>query len=122
MPPESEARFERARSATGDELKSLVHEAGEEVLLALLANPNLDEQHVVVMLERLDLPASVLGAVAGEGKWTSSEGVRLGLVRHPRTPKRFALATEVQVLKVLAKPGVSERVVAAIADHAKWSC
>ena len=82
----------RARSATGDELNSLVHEAGEEVLLALLGNPNLDEPHVVVMLERLDLPASVLSAVAGEGKWTSSEGVRLRLARHPRTPKRFALA------------------------------
>jgi hypothetical protein len=198
MPPERDARCERARSATGDELKSLVHEGGEEVLLALLANPNLDEPHVAVMLERLDLPASVLGAVAGEGKWTSSEGVRLRLARHPRTPKRFALAavrqlfvfdlvrlsllpsaptdirrvaeevilarvphlpvgekltlarrgpsrvagaillqghtqaiklalanaflTEAQVLKVLANPGVPERVVAAIAHHAKWSC
>ena len=179
-------------------MKSLVHEAGEEVLLALLANPNLDEPHVVVMLERLDLPASVLSAVAGEGKWTSSEGVRLRLARHPRTPKRFALAaarqlflfdlvrlsllpsappdirraaeeviltrvphlpvgekltlarrgpsrvagailleghvqaiklalanaflTEAQVLKVLANPGVPERVVLAIAHHPKWSC
>ena len=48
-------RIERARSAAGDELKSLVHEAGEEVLLALLKNPNLEEPHVVIMLERLDL-------------------------------------------------------------------
>ena len=73
-------------------MKTLVHEADEEALLALLKNPNLDEPHVVVMLERLDLPATVLSAVAGEGKWTSSEGVRLRLARHPRTPKRFALA------------------------------
>jgi hypothetical protein len=198
MPPEHDARVERARSAAGDELKSLVHEAGEDALLALLENPNLDEPHVVVMLERLDLPANVLGAIAGAGKWTSSEGVRLRLARHPRTPKRFALAavrqlflfdlvrlsllpsapadirrvaeeviltrvphlpvgekltlarrgpsrvagailaeghaqaiklalanaflTESQVLKVLAKPGVAERVVAAIAQHPKWSC
>jgi hypothetical protein len=198
MPPEPDARIERARSAAGDELKSLLHEAGEEALLALLANPNLDEPHVVMMLERLDLPSSVLSAVAGEGKWTSSEGVRLRLARHPRTPKRFALAavrqlflfdlvrlsllpsapadirrvaeeviltrvphlpvgekltlarrgpsrvagailaeghaqaiklalvnpflTEAQVLKVLAKPGVPERVVVAIAHHPKWSC
>lgn len=198
MPPEHDARIERARSAAGDELKSLVHEAGEDALLALLENPNLDEPHVVVMLERLDLPATVLGAIAGAGKWTSSEGVRLRLARHPRTPKRFALAvvrqlflfdlvrlsllpsapadirrvaeeviltrvphlpvgekltlarrgpsrvagailaeghaqaiklalanaflTESQVLKVLAKPGVPERVVAAIAQHPKWSC
>ncbi|HEY4710867.1 MAG TPA: hypothetical protein VIH46_11905 [Candidatus Acidoferrales bacterium] len=179
-------------------MKSLVHEEGEQVLLALLANPNLDEPHVAVLLERLDLPASVLSAVASDGKWTSSEGVRVRLARHPRTPKRFALAavrqlflfdlvrlsllpsappdirrvaeeviltrvphlavgekltlarrgparvagailleghaqavklalanaflTEAQVLKVLANPGVPERVVRAIAHHPKWSC
>jgi hypothetical protein len=198
MPPESDARIERARSASSDELNSLVHEAGEEVLLALLENPKLEEPHVVVMLERLDLPATVLTAVVGEGRWMASEGVRLRLARHPRTPKRFALAavrqlflfdlvrlsllpsapadirrvaeeviltrvphlpvgekltlarrgpsrvtgailaeghpqavklalanaflTESQVLKVLAKQGVPERVVAVIAQHPKWSC
>lgn len=198
MPPESAARLEHARSASGDELKSLVHEAGEEILLALLENPHVEEAHVTLLLERLDLPASVLSAIAGEGKWVSSEGVRLRLARHPRTPRRIALAavrqlhlfdlvrlsllpsapagirrvaeeviltrvphlaagekltlarrgpsrvagallaeghaqaiklalansflTESQVLKVLAKPGVPERAVAAIARHPKWSC
>ena len=198
MPPETDARIERARSASGDELKTLVHEAGDQVLLALLENPRLEEPHLILMLERLDLSATVLSAVAGEGKWMSSEGVRLCLARHPRTPKRFALAavrqlfvfdlvrlsllpsapadirrvaeeviltrvphlavgekltlarrgpsrvagailaeghpqaiklalanaflTESQVLKVLAKAGVPERVVGAIAQHPKWSC
>jgi hypothetical protein len=198
MPPELELRVGRARTATAEELKSLLHEAGEEVLFALLENPNLEEPHVVLLLERLDLPASVLGAVAGEGKWSSSEAVRLRLARHPRTPKRFALAavrqlflfdlvrlsllpsapadirrvaeeailarvphlaigekltlarrgpsrvagailveghaqaiklalgnpllTESQVLKVLARAGLPERVVAAIARHPRWSC
>lgn len=198
MPPEPESRLERARSASGDEIKTLVHEAGEETLLALLENPNLDDTHVSLMLERLDLSANVLSAVAEKGKWTASEGVRLRLARHPRTPKRIALAvvrqlflfdlvrlsllpaapadirrvaeeiiltriphlpvgekltlarrgparvagaliaeghaqaiklalgnaflTESQVLKVLAKPGVPPRSVAAIAQHPKWSC
>lgn len=198
MPPESNARLERARTASGEELKSFVHEVDEEILLTLVENPNLEEPHVVLLLDRLDLPAAVLEAIAGEGKWTSSEGVRLRLARHPRTPKRFALSavrqlflfdlvrlsllpsaptdirrvaeeviltriphlpvgekltlarrgppraagailaeghsqamklvlanpflTESQVLKVLAKPGVPERVVTAIAQHPKWSC
>jgi hypothetical protein len=197
MPPESETLAEHARTASGEELKALVHEAGEETLLALLENPNLEETHVSLLLERLDLPANVLAAVGGEGKWTASEGVRLRLARHPRTPKRIALAvtrqlylfdlvrlsllpsapadirriaeeiivarvphlpvgekltlarrgpprvagallaeghlqavklalanaflTESQVLKVLAKPAVPERVVAAVARHPKWS-
>lgn len=178
-------------------MKNLLHETGEEVIAALLENPNLEEPHVVVMLERLDLPVSVLTSIGAEGKWTSSEGVRLRLARHPRTPKRIALAavrqlflfdlvrlsllpsapadirrvaeevilirvphlaigekltlarrgparvagailaeghaqalklvlanaflTESQVLKVLAKQGVPERVVTAIAQHPKWS-
>jgi hypothetical protein len=197
MPPELAARIEHARAASAEELKSLLHEAGEEILLALLENPSLEESHVVLLLERLDLPATILAAVAAEGKWSSSEAVRLRLARHPRTPKRFALAavrqlflfdlvrlsllpsapadvrrvaeevilarvphlaigekltlarrgpsrvagailaeghpqaiklafgnsflTESQVLKVLAKSGLPERVVAAIAHHPKWS-
>jgi hypothetical protein len=198
MPPEPAARFEQARSASGDELKSLAHEASEKILLALLENPHLEEGHVTLLLERLDLPASVLSAVAGKGKWSSREGVRLRLARHPYTPKRIALAavrqlylfdlvrlsllpsapadirrvaeemiltrvphlpvgekltlarrgparvagallaeghsqaiklalanaflTESQVLKVLAKSGVPERAIVAIAQHPKWSC
>lgn len=197
MPPDAETRIESARTASGDELKSLIHEASEELLLALLQNPHLDEAHVALLLERLDLPAKVLGAIGAEGKWTASEGIRLGLARHPRTPKRISVAlvrqlylfdlvrlsllptapadlkrlaeetiiarvphlpvgqkltlarrgpsrvagallaegqpqavklalanaflTESQVLKVLAKPGVPERVVTAIAQDAKWS-
>jgi hypothetical protein len=197
MPPDTETRIESARTASGDELKSLIHEANEEVLLALLQNPNLDETHVALLLERLDLAANVLRAIGAEGKWTASEGIRLGLARHPRTPKRVALTlvrqlhlfdlvrltllpsapadikrvaeeiiiarvphlpvgqkltlarrgpsrvvgallaegqpqavklalanaflTESQILKVLAKSGVPERVVAAIAQDAKWS-
>ncbi|MGD0955988.1 MAG: hypothetical protein ABR953_04070 [Candidatus Acidiferrales bacterium] len=197
MPLESEARLERAQTASGEDLKALVHETGEETLLALLTNPNLEEMHVTLLLERLDLPANVLAAVGGEGKWTASEGVRLRLARHPRTPKRIALTvmrqlylfdlvklsllpsapadirrvaegiivsrvphlpigekltlarrgpprvagallaeghpqavklalanvflTESQVLKVLSKPAIPERVVTAIARHPKWS-
>lgn len=197
MRDESSERTERAKSAPAGELSSLIHESDEQTLLALLENPAVEEPHVIQMLERLDLSANVLTAIAEKGKWTASEGVRLRLTRHPRTPRRFALAllrqlylfdlvrlsllpltpaeikrvaeelivtrvphlpvgqkltlarrgtsrvagallaeghpqalklalanaflTESQILKVLAKPGVPERVVAAIAQHPKWS-
>ena len=197
MPDEGSERTERAKSAPAGELSSLIHETDDQTLLALLENPAFEEPHVIQMLERLDLSANVLAAIAEKGKWTASEGVRLRLARHPRTPRRFALAllrqlylfdlvrlsllpstpaeikrvaeelivtrvphlpvgqkltlarrgtsrvagallaeghpqaikltlanaflTESQILKVLAKPGVPERVVAAIAQHPKWS-
>ncbi|MGH9745473.1 MAG: hypothetical protein ACRD59_05105 [Candidatus Acidiferrales bacterium] len=198
MPDDASPAAEHAHTATADEIKVLVHDADEATLLVLLENPALDEPHVVQMLERLDLSANVLAAIADAGKWTSSESVRLRLARHPRTPRRIALAllrqlflfdlvrvsllpsapadirraaegailarvphlpvgekltlarrgpariaaavlaeghpqaiklalgnaflTESQLLKVLAKQDVPERVVAAIAQHPKWSC
>src|ERR1700722_12346729 len=93
MPPEPETPAGRARFASNDELKALVHDAREEVLLALLENPNVAEPHLTLLLDRLDLPASVLGAVAAQPQWVSQEGVRLRLCSHPRTPKSIALAT-----------------------------
>jgi hypothetical protein len=197
MPDELSARTAHARSAPSDDLQSLIHESDEETLLALLENPHVEEPHMSQMLERLDLSANVLTAIAEKGKWTASEGVRLRLALHPRTPRRFAMAllrqlylfdlvrvsllpstpaeirrvaeelmitrvpqipigqkltlarrgptrvvgallaeghpqaiklalanaflTESQVLKVLAKPGVPERVVAAISQHPRWA-
>jgi hypothetical protein len=187
----------RARSASSQELGLLVHDAREEILLALLDNPNLEEPHVTSLLARLDLTAKVVGAIAEDGRFTGRASVRLALARHPRTPKRIALAmlrqlflfdlvrlslmpsapadvrraaeelvlarvprlsigeklslarrgpariagallaegnpraiklalenpflTESQVLKVLTKSGLTERVAAAIAQHSKWS-
>ena len=189
---------QQARSASVEEIKVLVHDANEVTLLALLENPNFGEPDVIHLLERLDLSSKLLSAVADAGKWTSNEGVRLRLARHPHTPTRIALAllrqlflfdlvsvslqpsapadirraaegivltriphlpvgekltlarrgpsriagavlaeghpqaiklaldnsflTESQILKVLAKPDVPERVVIAVAQHPKWSC
>jgi hypothetical protein len=197
MPDDSSDVRRRARSASADELKALVHEADDQIPLGLLENPNFEEAHLTILLDRLDISASVLSAVAAEGKWTSNEAVRLRLVRHPHTPHRIALSllqqlylfdlvqvslmpstpadirrvaeeilvarvphlpvgqkltlarrgpsrvagallaeghaqavklalanaflAESQVLKVLANPGVQARVVAAIAQHPKWS-
>ena len=197
MPPEPESLLERARSASGDELKVLVQDSSGEALLGVLENPHCQESHLTLLLERPELPASVIEAVAAQPKWMSNEAVRLRLASHPRTAKRIALAavrqlylldlarlsflpsapadirrlaeeiliarvpllpvgqkltlarrgpsrvaaailaeghaqviktalnnpflTESQILKVLAKAGVSDRVVAAIAQHSKWA-
>src|SRR5580658_4368551 len=92
MPDELSARADHARSASSDDLQSLIHESDEETLIALLENPHIEAPHISQMLERLDLSANVLTAIAEKGKWTASEGIRLRLARHPRTPRRFAMA------------------------------
>ena len=97
MPPEPEVSAEQARTATGEAIRSLVHDSREEVLLALLENPELQEEHVTALLERLELPANVLGAIGDKKQWVASENVRLRLAQHPHTPKRIALAVVRQV-------------------------
>ena len=94
---ESDVNAERARVAEAEDIETLLHDAREEVLLALLENPALQQPHVEKMLERLDLPANVLGAIGEKKQWLGNESVRLKLARHPRTPKRIALAVVRQI-------------------------
>lgn len=199
MLPEGEVRVEYARAASADEINSLVYEADERILLALLENPNFQQRHADLLAGRVDVSAAVLTALAdaASGKWMGCESVRVRLAQHPHSPKRLAVAavrqlflfdlvrlslapsaprdirrlaedailsriphlpigekltlarrgparvagailaeghpqalklalgngflTESQVLKALAKEGLSARVVAAIAKHSKWS-
>ena len=55
-------------------------------------------------------PARVVGALLAEGH---PQAIKLALAN--------AFLTESQVLKVLTKPGLPERVVAAIAQHPRWA-
>src|SRR5579871_3618206 len=188
---------EQARNASKAELKGFLHEANEEILLAVVENPSCEDAHAATLLDRLDLPASVIEKIAGDGRLVASESVRMRLARHPHTPKRIALAmtgqlylmdlvqlsllpsappdirraaeekilhkvphlpigekltlarrgtarvaaavlveghpqavklaldnhflNEAQILKVLARAAIPDRVVAAIAQHSKWS-
>jgi hypothetical protein len=93
MPPEYKSALGLARSASAEELKLLVREGSEEMLLAMLENPNIKELHMTMLLDRLDLPANVLSAVAAQSKWMSMQEVRLRVASHPCTPKRIALAS-----------------------------
>jgi hypothetical protein len=84
-----------------------VRRAAEGIILARI--PHLPVGEKLTLARRG--PSRIAGAVLAEG--------------HPQAIK-LALGngrlTESQVLKVLAKADVPERVVAAIAQHAKWSC
>ncbi|MHB8541956.1 MAG: hypothetical protein ACYDCD_13610 [Candidatus Acidiferrales bacterium] len=91
MKPELTERVAEAKSASGDALRAFLHDPAEEVLVAALANPGLTESDVCILLERLDLSASILGAIAAHPSWKKNEGVRLRLARHPQMPRRVAL-------------------------------
>src|SRR5437899_837586 len=90
--PESVAESrERARSATGEEIATLLHHPSADVLLALLDNPALDESHLCLLLERKDLPGEVLEEVGKRRPLLKSYRVKRALCFHPRGPHLVTL-------------------------------
>jgi len=86
-----EQQRERARTATGEELKSFLYHPSADVLLALLENPAVDETSLGLLLARKDLPAEVLEHVAASKAFLKSYGVKRALVFHPRAPRLVGL-------------------------------
>lgn len=94
MLPEAEVRVEYARAAPPEEINSLVYEADERILFALLENPKFQEKHAELLAARADVSQPVLSALAEaeKGKWMGCESVRLRLAQHPHSPRRVAMA------------------------------
>ena len=86
-----EQQRERARLATGEELKALLFHPSADVLLSLLENPALDETLLGILLSRKDLPAEVIETVAGTKSFLKSYAVKKALVFHPRAPRLVGL-------------------------------
>jgi hypothetical protein len=86
-----EQQRERARLATGEELKSFLYHPATDVLLALLENPGMNETSLGLLLARKDLPAEVLEHVAASKAFLKSYGVKKALVFHPRAPRLVGL-------------------------------
>src|SRR6202050_1724919 len=64
------------QSATAEELNVLAHSNDESVLNAILFNPALNDAHVRAMLERLDLPGTIVEEIAGQGQGMKTAPIR----------------------------------------------
>jgi hypothetical protein len=87
----NELNRERARTASGEELASLLHHHSPDVLFALLDNPALDETQLCLLLDRKDLPAEILEEVARLKPLLKNYRVKRALAFHPRTPRLASL-------------------------------
>ena len=85
--PDNVLNCDRARTATGEELASLLHHHSPDVLFALLDNPALDETQLCLLLDRKDLPAEILEEVARRKPLMKNYRVKRALAFHPRTPR-----------------------------------
>jgi len=84
---------ERLRRAQGsaEELASVLFDHSEEVLLALLDNPRLTEEHVKVLLSRKGLGRKILAEIAARARLLRGYAVKLALARHPHSPRHVSL-------------------------------
>jgi len=86
-----EQQRERARLATGEELKSFLYHPSTDVLYALLENPGLDETLLGLLLSRKDVPEDILENIAGRKSFLKSYAVKKALVFHPKAPRLVGL-------------------------------
>lgn len=98
--------FDLVRVSLQPSTPAEIRRVADEIIIARI--PHLPVGEKLTLARRG--PARVAGALLAEGH---AQAVKLVLAN--------TFLTESQVLKVLAKPGVPERVVAAIGQHAKWS-
>ena len=86
-----------------------------QVLSALLNNPRLVENDILVMLNRTEPPPEFFGELAGHSKWGSYFRVKRGLVECQHTPLPVALSVLVQLpvsklRQVIERPDLPEKV------------
>jgi hypothetical protein len=88
-----------ARTASAGVLGHLRNDPSPRVVAALLENPRLTESLLAPLLGSDASSPKTLAVVAASPRWTSRYGVRLALVRNPRTP----VASALQLLPMIKK-------------------
>jgi hypothetical protein len=86
-----------ARKAHRPLLKNLIAVADVQVLIALLDNPRMTENDILVVLNTVDAEPAFYGALARHHKWGQYYGVRRGLAECRNTPLPLALSALVQL-------------------------
>lgn len=80
-----------SRALAPEEIPAMVASGNEDILFSLIDNPAFDETHVCLLLERRDLPGTLLDEIAKRKSWRASYRVRLALAAHPHTPRLIAM-------------------------------
>ncbi|MEE4272184.1 MAG: hypothetical protein V2I67_10945 [Thermoanaerobaculales bacterium] len=88
-----------ARRAHRALLPALIAGDDERILNALLDNPRMVENDLVVLITTGDPPVEFLTSVARHHRWGRSYRVRVALVEAPATPLPLALSVLVQLPK-----------------------
>ena len=78
-------RLRSALTAAGAEIFPLLQDPAGEVLRALLKNPRLNEEHLLILLKRRDLSEELLKAVSQLRLGKGNHRIKVALARNPGT-------------------------------------
>ena len=92
LDPELAKRLHLALTASNEELFQVVTDLSPEVIRAALKNPHLNEDHLLALLNRVDLVEDILKAVYQHEQQNQSRQLKKALVRNPNTPGPITLA------------------------------
>ena len=92
MPESEEKRAALAAAGGKEELQNHLHDSSPRVLRSLLTNHNLDEEDVLIIANRKNLPGDILETIARDKRWAESYPVRLAIARNPRSPLTVTLS------------------------------
>lgn len=112
LDPELSRRLHHALTCGKDELFQVILDPAMDVLRAAFRNPALDENHLLVLLERRDLSEELLRAIYGLDALSGNHKLKVALVHNPGTPAPIALALLphlylFELLAVCFLPGVT---------------
>jgi hypothetical protein len=69
----------------------LIHDPNKIIPLAVLRNPNLSEDEVIMYAQLRSLPEDVFSAMAKHKTWVKNYQVKLALVSNPKAPLSLAI-------------------------------
>ena len=108
-------RMRLATKASRLERQVLLRDNSPQVLMALVANPRIDEQEVRDLVRSPHAASGVLQHVAKDRRWSANYEIRLSLIKNPKTPtplaQRLLPSLRTPDLQTLAKsPNVREAI------------
>ena len=112
LDPELARRLHNALTSGSEELFQVVLDPAPEVLRSALKNPNLNDDHLLAMLNRVDLTEDLLKAVYQHEQQHQSRQLKKALVRNPGTPGPIVLSLLphlylFELVDLCFKPGVT---------------
>lgn len=87
-----DSRINKATAAGPDAIGPMLKDPSDKVILALIDNPHITEDQLLVLAKRRDLAGEVLGILAARKFSAEGYKVKLALVNNPKTPRRTALS------------------------------